>query len=104
MNVHSNTFSASTTTLKWDQSNGTLNEYCNFTLIFLCISRIKIEFISAAARRAMSIESDEGDVEDNRAGSITSSRSNMSEVCIFQLFQIISDVFGFTEYRGHTVL
>ena len=46
----------------------------------------------------MSIESDEGDVEDNRAGSITSSRSNMSEVCIFQLFQIISDVFGFTDY------
>jgi len=34
---------------------------------------------AAAARRAMSIESDEGDVEDNRAGSITSSRSNMSE-------------------------
>ena len=45
----------------------------------------------------MSIESDEGDVEDNRAGSITSSRSNMSEVCIFQLFQIISDVFGFND-------
>ena len=79
-------------------------KYCNFSLIFLCISRKKLEFISAAARRAMSIESDEGDVEDNRAGSITSSRSNMSEVCIFQLFQIISDVFGFTEYRGHTVL
>ena len=63
-----------------------------FSLIF------EFEFISAAARRAMSIESDEGDVEDNRAGSITSSRSNMSEVCIFQLFQIISDVFGFTDY------
>merc|ERR1719210_3097192 len=34
---------------------------------------------AAAARRGMSIESDEGDVEDNRAGSIASSRSNMSE-------------------------
>lgn len=35
---------------------------------------------TAATRRGMSIESDEGDVEDNRAGSIASSRSNMSEV------------------------
>jgi hypothetical protein len=35
---------------------------------------------AAAARRGMSIESDEGDVEDNRAVSIASSRSNMSEV------------------------
>ena len=34
---------------------------------------------ATATRRGMSIESDEGDVEDNRAGSIASSRSNMSE-------------------------
>ena len=41
----------------------------------------------------MSIESDEGDVEDNRAGSITSSRSNMSEVCI-SIISHNSDVGG----------
>ena len=44
--------------------------------------RVSMDSSSATAtRRGMSIESDEGDVEDNRAGSITSSRSNMSEVC-----------------------
>ena len=48
--------------------------------------RVSMDSSSAAARRAMSIESDEGDVEDNRAGSITSSRSNMSEVCTLQNF------------------
>ena len=43
--------------------------------------RVSMDSSSATAtRRGMSIESDEGDVEDNRAGSITSSRSNMSEV------------------------
>merc|ERR1719361_1139141 len=42
--------------------------------------RVSMDSSSATAtRRGMSIESDEGDVEDNRAGSITSSRSNMSE-------------------------
>ena len=34
----------------------------------------------AGARRGYSIESDEGDVEDNRAVSNASSRSNMSEL------------------------
>ncbi len=44
---------------------------------------------ATATRRGMSIESDEGDVEDNRAGSIASSRSNMSEVTLkfFHTFQ-----------------
>merc|ERR1719210_1738268 len=42
--------------------------------------RVSVDSSTATAtRRGMSIESDEGDVEDNRAGSITSSRSNMSE-------------------------
>ena len=50
--------------------------------------RVSMDSSSATAtRRGMSIESDEGDVEDNRAGSITSSRSNMSEVTyIFKKF------------------
>lgn len=43
--------------------------------------RVSVDSSTATAtRRGMSIESDEGDVEDNRAGSIASSRSNMSEV------------------------
>ena len=51
--------------------------------------RVSMDSSSATAtRRGMSIESDEGDVEDNRAGSITSSRSNMSEVhkCLLTYF------------------
>ena len=45
--------------------------------------RISMDSSSATAtRRGMSIESDDGDVEDNRAGSIASSRSNMSEVIV----------------------
>ena len=35
--------------------------------------------LNAAARRGMSIESDDGDVEDNRVPSLGSSRSNMSD-------------------------
>lgn len=41
----------------------------------------------AGARRGYSVESDEGDVEDNRAVSNASSRSNMSEIsAVSQLF------------------
>ena len=48
--------------------------------------RVSVDSSTATAtRRGMSIESDEGDVEDNRAGSITSSRSNMSEVSFIPL-------------------
>ena len=40
---------------------------------------------AAAARRGISIESDEGDVEDNRVVSNASSRSNMSELSAVSL-------------------
>ena len=45
----------------------------------------------AGARRGYSIESDEGDVEDNRAVSNASSRSNMSELSAvsFKLRKVI---------------
>ena len=54
--------------------------------------RVSMDSSSATAtRRGMSIESDEGDVEDNRAGSITSSRSNMSEVMYSLSCQVLTD-------------
>ena len=50
-------------------------------------NRVSMDSSSAmATRRGMSIKSDEGDVEDNRVGSITSSRSNMSEGVFLKLF------------------
>ena len=58
--------------------------------------RVSMDSSSATAtRRGMSIESDEGDVEDNRAGSITSSRSNMSEVIMY-IITIFHDFFDLT--------
>ena len=62
--------------------------------------RVSMDSSSAAARRAMSIESDEGDVEDNRAGSITSSRSNMSEVRRSFMYSILHSV-EFLSKRCH---
>ena len=54
--------------------------------------RVSMDSSSATAtRRGMSIESDEGDVEDNRAGSITSSRSNMSEVMYSLSCKVLTD-------------
>ena len=56
--------------------------------------RVSMDSSSATAtRRGMSIESDEGDVEDNRAGSITSSRSNMSEVMCSLSCQVLTIFF-----------
>ena len=56
--------------------------------------RVSMDSSSATAtRRGMSIESDEGDVEDNRAGSITSSRSNMSEVMYSLSCQVLTRLF-----------
>jgi hypothetical protein len=40
---------------------------------------------ASGARRGYSVESDEGDVEDNRAVSNASSRSNMSELSAVSL-------------------
>ena len=54
--------------------------------------KVSLDSSSATAtRRGMSIESDEGDVEDNRVGSITSSRSNMSEVMYSLSCHILTD-------------
>ena len=59
--------------------------------------RVSMDSSSAAARRAMSIESDEGDVEDNRAGSITSSRSNMSEVRSLLMYSILHSLYFYVK-------
>ena len=54
--------------------------------------RVSMDSSSATVKgRGMSIESDEGDVEDNRAGSITSSRSNMSEVMYSLSCKVLTD-------------
>lgn len=83
-----------------------MNALCHFVLIFLNLSKISIFSVLERGPSQMSylgtflkesggaVESDEADIEDNRAPSIASSKSNLSDLSIVNNQNIVLSLFG----------